>query len=123
MGIRIQILAIMISVCLVLLVIHLVRKRSMRPEYSVLWLIGTTGLLVLSLWRDLLDKVAHLAGVYYAPAILLMVTIFFGVLALLHLSVVLSRQADSNKTITQELALLRNRLEEIEKKTLDLRSS
>lgn len=119
MGFRIQVLAVIASIALVLLVIHLMRKRSLRAEYSILWLIGTIGLLVLSLWRELLDKIANLAGVYYAPAILLMVMIFFGVLAMLHLSIVISRQADANKTITQEMALLRNRLEEIEKKELE----
>ncbi|MEE8577706.1 MAG: DUF2304 domain-containing protein [candidate division Zixibacteria bacterium] len=119
MGIRIQILAIIASVGLVLWVIHLVRKRSLRAEYSIVWLIGTSCLLILSLWRELLDEVATLAGVYYAPAILLVVVIFFGVLAFLHLSVVLSRQADSNKVMVQELALLRNRLEEIEGSGID----
>lgn len=119
MGFRIQVLAVIASIALVLLVIHLMRKRSLRAEYSILWLIGTIGLLVLSLWRELLDKIANLAGVYYAPAILLMVMIFFGVLAMLHLSIVISRQADANKTITQEMALLRNKLEEIEKKKLE----
>jgi hypothetical protein len=119
MGIRIQILAILASIGLVLWVIHLVRKRSLRAEYSIVWLIGTTCLLILSLWRGLLDKVAALAGVYYAPAILLMVVIFFGVLAFLHLSVVLSRQADSNKVMAQEIALLRCRLEAVEKPGVD----
>ncbi len=78
MEIRIQILAITASLCLLIGVIHLVRKRVLRPEYSVVWLVGTSALLLISLWRDILDQMAEAVGIHYAPAVLLLVGIFFG---------------------------------------------
>jgi hypothetical protein len=111
---NVQILAITASLALMLGVVYLIRNRSLRVEYSILWLIGTVALLIASLWRGLLDSVAAAIGVYYAPAVLLLVGILFGVLLFLHLTVVISKHTEQNKRIVQELALLREKLERIE---------
>jgi hypothetical protein len=111
---NVQILAITASLALLLGVIYLIRSRSLRVEYSILWLIGTLALLITSLWRGLLDTVAAAIGVYYAPAVLLLVGILFGVLLFLHLTVVISRHTEQNKRIVQELALLREKLQKME---------
>jgi hypothetical protein len=112
--VNIQILAVTTSVALILGVISLIRNRSLRVEYSILWLIGTVALLIMSLWRGLLDKIAATVGIYYAPAVLLLVGILFGILLFLHLTVVISRHTEQNKTIAQELALLKQRVETLE---------
>jgi hypothetical protein len=111
---NVQILAITASIALILVVVSLIRNRSLRAEYSILWLIGTVALLIMSLWRSLLDIVAAAIGVYYAPAVLLIVGILFGVLLSLHLTVVISRHTEQNKKMIQEIALLRERLERID---------
>jgi hypothetical protein len=113
MGVRIHILSITASVLVIMLIIYLVRKRKLREEYSIMWLVGSVVLIVFAVWRRLLDIIAGFVGVYYAPAILLLVGIFFGVLMFLHFTVVISRQADENKTMAQEIALLKARLEEL----------
>ncbi len=110
---NVQILAITASIALMLGVVYLIRNRSLRIEYSILWLIGTFALLIASLWRGLLDTVAAAIGVYYAPAVLLLVGILFGVLLFLHLTVVISRHTEQNKQIVQELALLKEKLERL----------
>jgi len=113
MGIRVQIIAIAASIGLNLLVLELIRRRALRVEYAIVWTIGTVALLVLSIWRELLDTVARFVGVFYAPAVLLLVAIFFGVLALLHQTVLISRQADQIKTLAQEMSLVNQKLESI----------
>jgi len=96
-------------------ILSLIRQRRLREEYSILWIAGSIVLMVFTLWRDLLDILAGFLGIHYAPTTLLLVAIFFGVLMFLHLTVVVSKHADKNKTLTQEIALLRNKLEELEK--------
>ena len=113
MGVRIHILSIIASILVIMLIIYLVRKRKLREEYSIMWLIGSVVLIVFSIWRRLLDIIAGFVGVYYAPAVLLLVGIFFGVLIFLHFTVVISKQADQNKTMAQEIALIQARLEEL----------
>jgi hypothetical protein len=111
MGIRIQVLAITASLFVIIWIITLVRQRKLREEYSMVWLAGSLVLIVFSVWRNLLDIIADFVGVYYAPAILLLVAIFFGGLGFLHFSVVISKQAEQIKTMAQDIAMLRNRLE------------
>ena len=122
MGIRVQIIAIAASIVLNLFVLELIRRRALRVEYAIVWAIGTAALLVLSIWRDLLDIVARFIGVVYAPAVLLLVAIFFGVLALLHQTVVISRQADQIKTLAQEVSLINEKLKSAEQQTTEDRT-
>jgi len=110
MDIRIQILAIATSVFIILFILSLIRRRMLREEYGIMWLIGGLTLILFSIWRDLLDIIANMVGVFYAPAILILITIFFGGLMFLHLTVVISRHADQNKNMAQEIALLKNKL-------------
>lgn len=111
MNSRIEILAFAGSVALILFILHLIRRRKLREEYSILWLAGCLVLIVLSLWRELLDIVADALDIYYAPAILLLVGILFGGFMFLHFTIVISRQADINRSLAQEIALLKLKLE------------
>ncbi len=114
-GSRIQIIAVTASVMVVLMVVHLIRSRRLRMEYGFVWLLGSAVLILFSLWRDLLDIIADFIGVYYSPAILLLVAIFVAALSFLHFSVAMSKQAEDNKRLVQEVALLRRRLELLSK--------
>lgn len=111
----IQIISIAVSVLIIVFILSLIRQRRLREEYSMMWLLGSLVLILFSVWRGLLDIIADFVGVVYAPAILLLIGIFFGVLMFLHFTVVLSKQADENKSLAQEVALLRNRIEELER--------
>ena len=55
--------------------IDLVRRRKLTEEYSFIWILCAAALLVLSLWRDILHVTARWLGVYYPPAVLLLVLI------------------------------------------------
>lgn len=109
----VQTLAVAVSLMIVALVIHLIRRGRLRIEYSIVWLIGSGFLTLFALWRNLLDVVADAVGIYYAPAILLLVTMLFATLGFLHFSVRMSRQAEINKRLVQELALLRKAVESL----------
>jgi len=111
MSLRIQFLAIAACLLIIIFIISLIRKRKLREEYSIMWLIGSLALIVFAVWRDLLDIIADAVGVIYAPAILLLVIIFFGVLIFLHITVVISQQTDQNKNMAQEISLLKNKIE------------
>jgi len=122
MGIRVQILAITVSVALIILIISLIRKRKLREEYSIIWLLAGLSLIVFSIWRGLLDRIAEVIGVYYAPAVLLLVGLLFGALAFLHLTIVISKHADQNRVLAQEMALLKEKLERLSGEGLESRT-
>lgn len=113
MGDRVQILAITVSVVIIILIIGLIRQRRLREEYSIIWLAAGLSLIVFSVWRGLLDRIAAFIGVYYAPAVLLLVGLLFGMLAFLHLTIVISKHANQNRTLAQEIALLKAEIERL----------
>jgi hypothetical protein len=119
----IQIGALTASTFLLVLVIELVRRRALTEEYSFIWIICATCLLGLSIWRGFLDRAAQWLGVYYPPAVLLLVLIFFVFLACLYFSVVISRQREQIEQLFENVAILeatqRHLTKELESRTFD----
>ena len=103
---RVQVVAIAISVALLLVVLELVRRRKLSENYSIVWILGALILLVFSVWRGLLDSVAALVGIFYPPSVLLMGLVLLVFVALLAMSVVLSRQRRQIESLTEESAVL-----------------
>lgn len=111
--------AIAASVLITILVIQLIRKRLLSEEYSILWFVTSLVLLLLAIDRHFIDRLAALIGVAYPPSLLLLGSIFAGFVLAMHFSVALSRLADQNKRLAQEVALLRLEMERITKPAND----
>jgi hypothetical protein len=108
---RAMILGLVGSVMALLFILELVRQRRLREEYSLLWLATAIVLLVLSVSRPLLDVLASAIGIFYPPSALFVVAMIFVLFILLHFSTVITRLAQENKDIAQQVALLRYELE------------
>ena len=114
--VRISIAAAIGSALLILIVLELIRGRRLKERYALLWLATGIVLLVLSAWRGGLNTIAGWLGVSgYPPAILFAAAIMFVIAVLLHYSTVLSRLTDDNILLAQEVALLRARLDALER--------
>jgi hypothetical protein len=106
---RFQIIAVIASLGLLLFILELVRRGKLRERYALLWLASALVGCVFSFWRDLLDRTAHAVGIAYAPALLFLIAIFFGMMILLHFSIVISSLSDKVKTLAQEVAILKSK--------------
>jgi hypothetical protein len=102
----VQIVSIVVSGGLLAAVIELVRRGRLSEEYSFIWIVSAAALLVLSLWRNLLDVAAAALGVHYPPAVLLLVLTFFVVIVSLYFSVVVSRHRKDIEKLVEDIALL-----------------
>ena len=110
---KVSIVAGLASVLLILVVLELIRRRSLRERYALLWLLTGVVLLVLSAWRGGLNTIARWVGVEtYPPAVLFAVGALFVLLVLLHYSTVISKLHDQNTVLAQRLALLEQQLRE-----------
>ena len=109
---RVTLLSICASAGFLLYILEMVRRRKLREEYSILWLFGSALILVLSLKQEWLIVLAHAAGVVYPPSFLFLIGILFILLILIHFSIAISKLHQMNKKISQEMALLKHRLEE-----------
>lgn len=111
MGLRIQLLSIVVTGGLFVLVFELVRRRRLMERYALLWLFSAAVLLVLAVWKGLLEDLAETVGIYYAPSALFAIAFGFVLVLLLHFSLVISRLADQNKVLAQRLGMLQQRLD------------
>lgn len=117
---RIQVVAVVGSLAVLGTILHLLRSKKLREEYSLLWLAIGLGFLALSLWRDLLTRISYSLGVAYPPAALFLILIMGAYMLLLHYSLVISKLADKNRELAQELGLLRMEVEGLkERPTLE----
>jgi len=112
---KIQIIAIAVSLLFLLFIVRLIIKGKLREEYSIVWISCTLLLIVFSFWRDGLEVIAHLTGVYEAPNLVFTAAIFAVFIYLLHLSVVVSKMQGQNKQLAQEIALLKERMKKEQK--------
>jgi hypothetical protein len=108
---KIQVIAIAISLLFLLYIIRLIIKGKLREEYSIVWIVCTIVLIVFSFWRNGLEVMANLLGVYEAPNLIFTGAIFAILIYLLHLSVVISKLQSQNKQLAQDIAMLKEKME------------
>jgi hypothetical protein len=114
MELRIQIVAISVSVALLVVVLELVRRRSFLERYAILWLFSGVVLLVLAIWKGLLEQVAQVVGIVYPPNALFLIAFGFVLVLLLHFSLAVSKLSDQTRVLAQRLALVERRQRELE---------
>lgn len=115
----VKILAIAGSATLLFLVLELIRRGRLKERYSLLWLFSGVVLLVLSSSRSLLEYFSRLIGIYYPPSLLFLIAFVFLLLITLHFSAVISGLSEKNKRLTQEIALLRQAVEELKQLSIE----
>jgi hypothetical protein len=101
-----RIIAVGGSLLVLAAVIELVRRRRLKEEYSVLWIVTGLVLLVLSLWYGLLLKVTDLIGAVLPSSTLFFFGLIFVMGMLLHFSVRVSALERRITALVQELALI-----------------
>jgi hypothetical protein len=114
MGNRLQVVAIVGAVFLLVIVLEMVRRRRLMERYALLWLFSAIVILGLAVWTDALNVIARSVGIISAPNALFFVAVAFILLLLLHFSAAMSRLTDQTKVLAQRHALLEERLRELE---------
>jgi hypothetical protein len=108
---RIEVIAIAVGICAV--IFELVRRKHLMERYAILWLATGATLLLLALWKGLLTKLAHAAGIHYLPSALFAVAFVFVLVMLVHASITISRLSSETTTLAQRTALMQQRLDQL----------
>ncbi|HTL82664.1 MAG TPA: DUF2304 domain-containing protein [Bacteroidia bacterium] len=106
---RVQLIAIIGSLCFLAFIASLVIRGKLREEYAIIWIICSIVLIVFASWREGLNKLAHLFGFELPSNLIFTGAIFAVMIYLLHLSVVVSKLQEQNKTLAQDIALLKEK--------------
>jgi hypothetical protein len=107
---RVQIVVLITSCLVTGFIIEQVRQRRLAVEYSLIWIVAGLGMIFFSLWRNGIEYLANLLGIYYAPSAIFVV---FGVLVFIlcvHFSLEISRLSSTNRVLVQRIALLEDDL-------------
>ncbi|PKQ31428.1 MAG: DUF2304 domain-containing protein [Actinobacteria bacterium HGW-Actinobacteria-2] len=92
-------------------IILLLRRHQLREKYAVLWLVIGVGLLALVLFPELLFWAAALVGIKVPTNLLFAMTLVLLLGVCLHLAWEMSRSEDRIRRLSEEIALLRARVE------------
>ncbi len=107
-------LGILFSIVFVVAVVDLMRRRMLLEQYSLFWLGMGLVIFLLSLFPNVLNNVAAVLGIFYAPSLLFFVGFLFMLLTMLQLTVTLSRLTTRSVRLVQEVAILRAQLEHVQ---------
>ena len=116
---RIQILAIIGSISLLIFIIILIRQHRLKEEYSLLWLFFTIFFIIFSFWRNGLEWISDFMGIAYPPAALFLILIMALFVIMIEFSLIISKQSERIKSIGQNIGLMKQEISELHEK-LDL---
>jgi tellurite resistance protein TehA-like permease len=102
------------SLLLVVVVLWLVRRRSLREEFTPIWMAVAFALAVLSVRLDWLRWLTRAVGAWTPSSVIFFLGEVFLVVVCLNYAVRLSKAGVEIKNLAQEVALLRTRLDRIE---------
>jgi hypothetical protein len=102
-----------LSVVLFALVIELVRREYLKERYALLWLASSAMGLIIGIFPGLIARIADV--VHFQLITTLFVVSFLYVLGIiLSFTVIISKLAERNRRLAQDVALLAHRVERIE---------
>jgi hypothetical protein len=108
--VRIQIITIIVVVLFIAYISRLIIKGKLREEYAIVWCVCAFVLILFSFWRKGLLLMSKIFGVFDPPNLIFTAFIFLILIYLLHLSVVSSKSHHSINRLTQEIALLKEKM-------------
>jgi hypothetical protein len=107
-----RVLVALVALGIVLFMLRLVRRGSLRAKYSLLWLVIAAVLCVVAAVPGMLDRISTAVGVAYPPTLFFLLAIAFLLALVVHFSWELSRLEGRSRTLAEEVALLRQQLDD-----------
>ncbi len=104
-----------IVVIFLLIVIESVRRGILETKYSLLWILTCVVMAILSIGTALLNSLADLLGIFYAPSLLFLFGLLFSLIIIFDLTRRVSQLNHKIVTLTQDFTLLKQKLREQEK--------
>ncbi|HAQ60642.1 TPA: DUF2304 domain-containing protein [Candidatus Delongbacteria bacterium] len=108
---RIQYFAIAGSILLMIFIVELIRRKKIKEQYSLLWLFFSVVFIILAFWRNGIEVISDFIGISYAPAAFLLILVMAIFLVLIQYSILISKLSEDIKVLVQEIALLKEKVE------------
>jgi hypothetical protein len=107
-----RITSAIIGLALFIIIYRLVRRGKLQEKYSVIWFIVGFVIFILGLFPFILDALARLTGITYAPTLLFVIAVGVLLIQNLHLTIAVSKNEIRLKELSQRVAVLQKLFEE-----------
>jgi hypothetical protein len=87
---------------------YFVKRRILEFKYSIFWVSISIAMLILSLNKDFVEKMASAVDIHYAPAFLFLIGIIFILLLIFYFTIVISDMQRKIIRLTQEVGILKS---------------
>lgn len=97
-------------------ILYLVRRDRLHGPYALWWLLVAAAALVMGLFPQVVDWLGRATGVYYPPALPIIVGLALVMVRLLKLDIDRSRQERRLRRLVQKVAMLESELEDLQER-------
>jgi hypothetical protein len=100
---------VLIFIALVLslvLIVYMVRQRSLELKYVLVWLAGDVVMIIMILFPRLMDELAGLLGIYSVVNMVFFLAFIFSIAVCFSLTVALSRLSGSVRRMAQMVSMI-----------------
>lgn len=109
-------LGIAFGIGFLIFILNLVKKNKLDEKYSIVWIIFSIGILVISIFHERVMGFALKLGVYYPPILLSLFAVIIEGIYIVHITITITKQNKMVIKLTQELAILKEKIGEMEEK-------
>ena len=109
----VRVLALVFSISLASVVLWLVRRRTLRAEYTPIWMGVAVATLAIGINLDVLRGLARVLGAWTISSTLFFLGEFFLIAICLNYAVRLSQAGTAIRELAQEVTLLRRRVDDL----------
>jgi len=98
-----------VAIVVAAVTIEMIRRRKLREQYAILWLLASAVLVIFAVFPDLVVLLSRILKVNYLT-IIVMAFFFFLAMIVMHFAVVISHQAEQIRKLAEHIALMENEL-------------
>lgn len=108
-----RVLALVVSLGFLVAVLDLVRRGRLKEEYTPIWVVVATGLMISAVWFDGVRLVTRAVGAWTPSSTLFFLGLVFLLVLCLNYAVRLSGMSGRLTALAQEVSLLREELSRV----------
>lgn len=109
-----RVVALFLAIIVAGVIFELVRKRRLREEFSVIWMLTAILIMGFAIWQFPLILVRRIVGTEIAVNALFLLAIIFLIIINVYLSMKVSDLTTRNIRLAQKVALLEERIRGVE---------
>ena len=119
LAFRTRVFVILLGIAVAAFVINQVRRRKIKEQYALLWIMTAILFVLIPLLIDVVNAISYALGILYPPAFIFMIALICVILLLFQFSMSISKFSEQLKVLIQDIALLTRRVEELESNRAD----